>query len=260
MTAPDAERAAPRSVVVTGSARGIGRATAARFGAEGARVAVNYPPGERAFAEETGALVEAAGGSPLLVEADIADPAAVQAMAETVHDSWGPVDVVVNNAGICPFADFFDIDLALWDRVQHVNLRGAFLVTQAFTRRMVEEGRGGHVVSVSSISAWVGGSQQVHYCTTKAGISSLTKSLAIVLGPHGITCNAVLPGAIATDINRDDWTDAAKLDYLKGRIPVGRIGQPADVAGVIWSLTRPESAYMNGSEVLVDGGLFVNLQ
>jgi L-rhamnose 1-dehydrogenase len=260
MSGPSDGTPTRRSVLVTGSARGIGRATAARYGAEGARVAVNYPPGERPFAEETRGLVEEAGGAALLVEADVADPAAVRAMADTVHEAWGPLDVVVNNAGICPFADFFDIDLALWDRVQHVNLRGAFLVTQAFTRRMVEAGSGGHVVSVSSISAWVGGSQQVHYCTTKAGISSLMKSLAIVLGPHGITCNAVLPGAIATDINRDDWTDTVKLDYLKGRIPVGRMGAPADVAGVIWSLTRPESAYMNGSEVLVDGGLFVNLQ
>ncbi len=250
----------PRTVLVTGSARGIGRATAARFGREGARVVVNYPPGEHTFAEETGGLVEATGGTALLVEADVADPDAVTSMADTVHAEWGPLDVLVNNAGICPFADFFDIDLALWDRVQHVNLRGVFLVTQAFTRRMVDAGNGGRVISVSSISAWVGGSQQVHYCATKAGISSLMKSLAIVLGPHGITCNAVLPGAIATDINRDDWTDSAKMDYLRSRIPVGRMGEPADVAGVIWLLSQPESAYMNGSDVLVDGGMFVNLQ
>jgi L-rhamnose 1-dehydrogenase len=255
---PAADR--PRQVLVTGSARGIGRATAARFGAEGARVAVNYPPGELSHAEETGQLVEGAGGTALLVEADVADPDAVLAMAETVHAEWGPLDVVVNNAGICPFADFFDIDLALWDRVQHVNLRGVFLVTQAFTKAMVEVGRGGRVISVSSISAWVGGSQQVHYCTTKAGISSLMKSLAIVLGPHGITCNAVLPGAIATDINRADWTNTAKVDYFKSRIPAGRMGEPADIAGVIWLLSQPESAYMNGAEILVDGGMLVNLQ
>ena len=251
---------APRTVLVTGSARGIGRATAARFGREGARVVVNHPPGERGFAEETADLVKAAGGTPLLVEADVADPGAVTAMARTVHDTWGSLDVLVNNAGICPFADFFDIDVALWDRVQHVNLRGVFLVTQAFTRHMVEAGRGGRVLSVSSISAWVGGSQQVHYCTTKAGISSLMKSLAIVLGPHGITCNAVLPGAIATDINKDDWTDTGKVDYFRSRIPVGRMGEPSDIAGVLWLLSQPESAYINGSDVLVDGGMFVNLQ
>lgn len=249
-----------RTVLVTGSARGIGRATAARFGKEGARVVVNYPPGERDHADETARLVADGGGSSLLVEADIADPQAVQRMAAEVHEEWGALDVLVNNAGICPFRDFFDIDLELWDRVQHVNLRGAFLVTQAFTKKMVDEGRPGRVISVSSISAWVGGSQQVHYCATKAGISSLMKSLAIVLGPHGITCNAVLPGAIATDINKDDWTNAEKLDYFNKRIPVGRIGQPDDIAGVIWLLSQPEASYVNGAEVLVDGGMFVNLQ
>jgi L-rhamnose 1-dehydrogenase len=249
-----------RTVLVTGSARGIGRATAARFGKEGARVVVNYPPGERDHADETARLIADNGGTSLLVEADVADPRAVQRMADTVHGEWGALDVLVNNAGICPFRDFFDIDLELWDRVQHVNLRGVFLVTQAFTKRMVDEGRPGRVISVSSISAWVGGSQQVHYCTTKAGISSLMKSLAIVLGPHGITCNAVLPGAIATDINKDDWTNAEKLDYFNKRIPVGRIGQPEDIAGMIWLLSQPESSYLNGSDVLVDGGMFVNLQ
>lgn len=249
-----------RSVLVTGSARGIGRACAVRFGAEGARVVVNHPPGELEPAEETGRQIVEAGGAALLVEADIGDPDQVASMIETVNEQWGALDVVVNNAGICPFADFFDIDLALWDRVHQVNLRGAFLVTQAATRRMVAAGRGGQVVSISSISAWTGGAQQVHYCTTKAGISSLMKSLAIVLGPHGIRCNAVLPGLIATDINRDDLAVPGKLEYFQRRIPSGAVGTPEDVAGVVWQLTRPESNYVNGAEVLVDGGMFVNLQ
>jgi len=249
-----------RAVLVTGAARGIGRATAARFGAEGARVAINHPPGERDHAEVTAALVTEAGGEPYLVEADVADPAAVAAMAAAVHEEFGPLDVLVNNAGICPFRDFFDIDVELWDRVHHVNLRGVFLVTQAVTRRMVDAGRGGHVVSVSSISAWVGGAQQVHYCATKAGISSLMKSLAIVLGPHGITCNAVLPGLIETDINRADLERPGKREAFARRIPLRRGGQPADAADAIWLLTQPEARYVNGAELLVDGGMFVNLQ
>lgn len=249
-----------RAVMVTGSSRGIGRATAARFGREGARVAVNYPPGELDHAKETGRLVEAGGGTPLLIEADIADPSSVTRMEETFHDTWGPADVLVSNAGICPFADFFDIDVEMWDRVHHVNLRGCFLVTQAFTRRMVDAERSGRVIAVSSVSAWVGGSHQVHYCATKAGVSSLMKSLAIVLGPHGITCNAVLPGAVLTDINREDLADPEKKTYVDGRIPLGRIAEPDDVAQLIWLLSQPEAGYVNGSEVVVDGGLFVNLQ
>lgn len=245
---------------MTGAARGIGRATAVRFGQEGARVAVNYPPGEADNAEHTAELVRAAGGTPLPVEADVADPVAVQGMASEVGAAWGPLDVLVNNAGICPFADFFDIDVALWNRVHEVNLRGVFVVTQEFTRAMVDAGRGGRVISVSSISAWVGGAQQVHYCATKAGISSLMRSLAISLGPKGITCNAVLPGAIETDINREDLAKPGKREAFEARIPSGRVGTPEDVAGVIWLLSQPEASYVNGAELLVDGGMFVNLQ
>lgn len=249
-----------RAVLVTGAARGIGRAVAAKFGGEGARVAVNYPPGEREHAEETARQVSEAGGTPYPIEADVADPAAVERMAQAVDDQLGPVDVLVSNAGICPFTDFFDIDLELWDRTQNINERGAFLVTQNVTRRMAAAGRGGRVIAVSSISAWVGGAQQVHYTPTKAGVSSLMKSLATVLGPHGITCNAVLPGTIATDINRDDLAQPGKQEYFEKRIPLGRIGAPEDIAGAVWLLARPEAGYINGAELLVDGGLFVNLQ
>lgn len=249
-----------RTVLVTGAARGIGRATAERFGRDGDRVAINYPPGEREHAEHTADLVRAAGGTPLPVAADVADPGAVQGMSDQVCAEWGPPDVLVNNAGICPFADFFDIDQQLWDRVHQVNLRGVFLVSQAITRAMVDAGRPGKVISVSSISAWVGGAQQVHYCATKAGVSSLMKSMAISLGPHGITCNAVLPGTIATDINAEDLAQPGKREYFESRIPAGRIGEPADIAGVVWLLSRPEASYVTGAELLVDGGLLVNLQ
>jgi L-rhamnose 1-dehydrogenase len=125
---------------------------------------------------------------------------------------------------------------------------------------MAAQGGGGRIISLSSISAWVGGSQQVHYCATKAGVSSLMRSMAIALGPHGITCNAVLPGAIETDINRADLAQPGKRGYFERRIPLGRVGQPEDVAGVIWLLAQPEAAYINGAELLVDGGMFVNLQ
>ena len=106
----------------------------------------------------------------------------------------------------------------------------------------------------------VGGAQQTHYTPTKAGIHSLMQSMATSLGRYGITCNSVLPGAIATDINRDDWSDPAKLDYLNGRIPLGRFGQPDDVAGPVVFLASDAARYVTGSALLVDGGLFVNLQ
>jgi L-rhamnose 1-dehydrogenase len=247
-----------RVVLVTGASRGIGRAIAVAFGDEGARVVVNHP-GENDNAEETARLVRMAGGEPLVVEADVADVEAVRHLVARVTEEWGCVDVLVNNAGICPHVDFFDIDVELWDRVHAVNLRGVFLTTQEVTRRMVAARRGGRVISVSSISAWVGGALQVHYCPTKAGVSSLMKSLAIVLGPYGITCNAVLPGVIHTDINRHDMQRPGRRESVEARIPLGRLGEPKDVAGAVTLLARPEAGYINGAELLCDGGMFVNL-
>jgi len=247
-----------RVVLVTGASRGIGRAVAVAFASEGARVVINHP-GELSEAENTADLVRSAGGVPLVVEADVADPAAVRRLVDTIDKTWGVVDVLVNNAGICPHVGFFDIDVALWDRVHQVNLRGVFLVTQEVTRRMVSAQRQGRVISVASISAWVGGALQVHYCPTKAGVSSLMKSLAIVLAPHGITCNAVLPGVIDTDINRHDMARPGRREAVEARIPLGRLGSPEDVAGAITLLARPEAAYINGAELLCDGGMFVNL-
>jgi L-rhamnose 1-dehydrogenase len=141
-----------------------------------------------------------------------------------------------------------------------VNLNGAFYVTQAAANRMKDQGTGGAIVAVSSISALVGGAMQTHYTPTKAGVHSLMQSVAIALGPYGIRCNSVMPGAIATDINKDDWSDPKKREYLNNRIPLGRFGEPADVANVVAFLASDMAAYVTGASLLVDGGLFVNLQ
>ena len=160
--------------------------------------------------------IAAAGGRAIAVKADVANKTEVEAMAQSVVAEFGGLDVLVNNAGICPFHEFVDMPEELWDRVQDVNLKGVFLCSQAAAKVMIEQGRGGRIISISSISALVGGGMQTHYTPTKAGIHSLMQSLAIVLGPHGITCNSVLPGAIATDINREDLSDPEKLAYLSG--------------------------------------------
>src|SRR5581483_11458964 len=196
----------------------------------GAAVAVNYNETEPTDLIET---IRANDGQAMAVQADVADKPAVEAMVEAVARQFGGLDILVNNAGICPFHDFLSMPEELWDRVQDVNLKGTFLCSQAAARRMVAQGRGGRIISISSISAIVGGGMQTHYTPTKAGVHSLMTSLAIVLGPHGITCNSVLPGTIATDINRDDLSDPAKRAYMERRIPVGRIGDPDDIAGPV---------------------------
>jgi L-rhamnose 1-dehydrogenase len=257
-----------RTALVTGASRGIGRGLALGLAAAGADVAVNYHvPAEPEFGHDNAAdadavvaEIEALGRRALAVEADVASGAAVTAMVDAVVAGLGGLDILVNSAGICPFHDFLTMPEELWDRVHDVNLKGAFLCSQAAARVMVAQGRGGRIISVSSISALVGGGQQAHYTPTKAGIHSLMQSLAISLGPHGITCNSILPGAIATDINSADWSDPAKRAYLDGRIPLGRFGEPDDLAGPVAFLASDAARYVTGAGLLVDGGLFVNLQ
>ncbi|MDG4791733.1 glucose 1-dehydrogenase [Micromonospora sp. WMMD1102] len=257
-----------RSALVTGASRGIGRGIALGLAAAGADVAVNYhvparPEFGRDNAGDATAVTDeiaALGRRALAIEADVSDGVAVQRMVDQVVTEFGRLDILVNSAGICPFHDFLTMPEALWDRVHEVNLKGAFLCSQAAARAMAAAGRGGRIIGISSISALVGGGQQAHYTPTKAGMHSLMQSMAIALGPHGITCNSIMPGAIATDINRDDWSDPDKRAYLDQRIPLGRFGEPDDIAGPAVFLASDAARYVTGASLLVDGGLFVNLQ
>jgi len=245
-------------VLVTGASRGIGRACAVAFAEEGARVAINHP-GEDESAAEAASLVAAAGGEPLVVPADVSRRDQVAAMAAAVLDAFGGIDVVVLNAGICPFTPFLEIGDEEWDRVLAVNAKGPFLVAQALAPAMIAAG-GGRVIGIGSISALTGGELQAHYCASKAAMTSLMRTLAIVLGPHGITCNTVHPGPIETDINRDDLARPGQRDQFERRIPSGRIGQPRDIADVVRLLAREGTRYVNGAELVIDGGLLVHLQ
>jgi L-rhamnose 1-dehydrogenase len=244
--------------IVTGATRGIGRAIAVRFAQEGARIAVVGRDGD--MGRETVRLVAKAGGQAIFAPTDVSDSAQVQALVDTVVDRWGRIDILVNNAAICPFEDFLEMSEALWDRVLDVNLKGYFLCSQAVARVMVELGIKGRIIAVSSISAEFGGSQQAHYCASKAGINLLVKSMAISLGPHGITCNAVLPGTVETDINREALSDPEVRDYWLNRGPIGGLGKPQDIAGPVLFFASDDSAWCTGSMLVVDGGVSVNLQ
>ena len=201
-----------------------------------------------------------AGGKAVAHEADIADEPAGRGLVDRAIDEYGHIDILVNNAGICPSADFLEMPIESFDRVHSVNLRGAFICSQQAARHLVRQGDGGRIVTVSSISALVGGSYQTHYCPTKSGLHSLMQSLAILLGPHGITCNSVGPGEVDTDMNRilPNYDEIAA--QLAKRIPLGRVAQPEDIADPIVFLASDEARYVNGAFLLVDGGMFVNLQ
>lgn len=244
--------------IVTGAARGIGQAIALRFGQEGAKVAiVDLRENE---GHETVHLIEAADGQAMFVRTDVSDQDQVQAMVDTVLKQWGTIHILVNNAGICPFEGFLEMSEDLWDQVLDVNLKGYFLCSQAVAKVMVEQGVKGRIIAVSSISSEFGGSSQAHYCASKAGINLLVKSMAISLGPYGIACNAVLPGTVETDINREALADPAVRDYWSKRSPLGRIGQPDDIAGPVLFFASDDSDWCTGSMLVVDGGTSVNLQ
>ena len=241
-----------------------------RLAEAGAAVAVNYHRPARtefgrdnvADAAEVVGTIEAAGGRATAVEADVADKAAVERMVgKTVSGFLGraghpgqrrrhlPLPRVLGHAGG-----------ALAAGPGRQPDRPLPLLPGGGQPGMVKQGRGGRIISISSISAYVGGALQTHYTPTKAGVHSLMTSLAIVLGPHGITCNSVMPGAVATDINKEDLSDPAKREYFEKRIPVGRLGTPDDIAGPVVFLASDAARYVNGASVLTDGGLLVNLQ
>ena len=252
--------------IVTGGSRGIGRAIAIACAREGADVVVNYwgdndaSYGRRSAIDDVVGAIEAHGRRAIVVEGNVALPQTGIDLVRHAVDTFGKVDVLASNAGICPFHTFLDMPPSVLERTVGVNLNGAFYVTQAVARQMKEQGTGGAIVATSSISALVGGGMQTHYTPTKAGVHSLMQSCAIALGPYGIRCNSVMPGTIETDLNADDLADGEKRAYFERRIPLGRLGAPDDVADCVVFLASDLARYVTGAALLVDGGLFVNLQ
>lgn len=246
-------------VLVTGASAGIGRAAAIGAARQGADVAINYHADDQG-ANAVVAEIESLGRRAVAIRGDVAFPATAHEFIAGAVDALGRVDVFVNNAGICPFHAFLDMPVETFERTMQVNLHGAYFMVQAAANQMVKQGDGGAIVAVSSISALVGGEFQTHYTPTKAGVHSLMQSAAIALGRHGIRCNSVLPGTILTDINKEDLADEGKRRYMESRVPLGRLGQPEDLAGPIVFLASDMARYVTGAALLVDGGAFVNLQ
>ncbi|EAW11850.1 SDR family NAD(P)-dependent oxidoreductase [Aspergillus clavatus NRRL 1] len=266
---------------ITGGLTGIGRAIALDYLRHGAKVAVNHlgGPSDEPFLEalrrDVAEIVGSEEGRFLSVAGDVTQPATGREFVEKTVEAFGRLDVFVSNAGVCKFEDFLEyaralpyllsapVDPPLLGHTVSTNLCGAFYATQAAARQMAkaQSPPGGSIIGISSISALVGGGQQTHYTPTKAGVLSLMQSCAVALGQYGIRCNALLPGTIRTQLNDADMSDPAKRAYMEGRIPLGRLGQPPDLAGPAVFLACEElSGYVTGAQLLVDGGLFVNLQ
>ncbi len=258
MSQPDVSRTRSRSrrvALVSGASRGIGAAIAQRLAADG--MAVGVVDVDEAGAARTANAILEQGGQAVAVTADVADEDSASRAVERVSATLGPVTVLVNNAGILRDNLLFRMSVDDWDAVMNVHLRGAFLLTRAVQAHMVQA-TWGRIVNLSSTSA-LGNRGQVNYAAAKAGMQGFTKTLALELGKFGVTANAIAPGFIETEMTRataarlgvefDDWKTAASRE-----IPVGRIGQPADIAAVASFLCSEEAGFVSGQVIYVAGG------
>ncbi|ORY74118.1 short-chain dehydrogenase/reductase SDR [Protomyces lactucae-debilis] len=243
-------------VVVSGASSGIGKAVAKACLKHGAQVVAHHI----GDAQSSGDIKELEALGATLVAGDIRIRETAQAIVEIAITTFGKLDVVVANAGICKFETFLEVSDSLLESHMDVNYYGVFYLVQEAARAMKRLGQGGSIIGISSISALVGGGQQCHYTPTKAAVKSLMQSCAIALGPHGIRCNSILPGQIETPMSAADLAVPEKRAKMVARVPLGRLGQPEDIADPVVFLASDMSAYVNGAELLVDGGLFVNLQ
>jgi 3-oxoacyl-[acyl-carrier protein] reductase len=239
--------------LVTGGSRGIGRAVAERLAAAGHQVAVNYVANEAAAAD-TVAAIEAAGGTAASFQGDVGDEGSVAALIEQVAGRLGPVEILVNNAGITRDDLLMRMKADAWDAVIETNLKSVYLCSKAVLRGMLRA-KWGRIINISSVAGVFGNPGQANYSAAKAGVIGFTKSLAKEVGSRGITVNAVAPGFIETDMTAALGEDTATA--VVRQITMGRLGRPEEVASVVGYLASEDASYITGQTIVVDGGLAI---
>ena len=241
--------------IVTGGASGIGKAIAERFVADGAKVVI-----ADVAVEKGEALAKALGGegAARFVKTDMSSASDIAALVLFATETFGQIDILVNNAGIVHAADFLDLKIEDFDRVLNVNLRGTFLLGQAVARQMAERvragGPAGAIINMSSVNAVFAIANQVPYSTSKGGVNQLTKVMALSLAPLGIRVNAIGPGSIMTDMLASVNADPAAKSRILSRTPMGRIGDPSEIASIAAFLASDDASYITGQTIYADGG------
>ena len=241
-----------RVAIVTGAGAGNGRGIALRFAEEGARIVAADL--DLAAARGTADRVAERGGEAIAVHADVSRHAQVASLVDAARERYGGVHILVNNAGVETLIPLLDLDEEEWDRVIDTNLKGAFLCAQIAARAMVAEKNPGTIVNIASINAKIALAGQAHYTSSKGGLIMLTKSMALDLAPHGIRVNAIGPGVIETRMTERSLADPERRAMLLSKIPLGRVGQPRDVANAALFLASDEASYITGTTLYVDGG------
>lgn len=237
--------------VVTGSSRGIGRAIVLRLAQDGARIVVNYR-GNKAAADEVVDEILAVGGEATAVQADVSQPAEAESLIDAAKKAFGRVDILVNNAGTTRDTLLMRMTEEDWDVVIDTNLKGTFNCIKAVSRQMMRQ-RYGRIVNVTSVAGIAGNAGQANYASAKAGLIGLTKTVAKELGSRGITCNAIAPGLVPTDLTAS--LPQELVDLAVERTPLGRVGTAEDMAAAVAFLASDEASFITGQVLAVDGGL-----
>lgn len=240
--------------VVTGATSGIGRAVALALADSGAAIVIDYHSHPDAV-DELAATIEGSGSRSVSVQADVSSFDDLERLASAAVDTFGRLDIWVNNAGIETRTSLLDTSEEDYDRVMSVNLRSAFFGAQVAAKRMIQRGDGGRIINISSVHEDWPMPGNTAYCLAKGGMRMLTRTAGVELAEHGITMVGVGPGAVATPINQSTMDDPAKLAALDAAIPLGRLAQPEEIAGVVAFLAGPGGSYTTAMTVMVDGGL-----